>query len=52
MAKNKIAIHLMCEDCRERNYTHVVSKKRVAGSLQLKKYCSRCRSHRQHKETK
>ena len=52
MAKNRVITHLMCEECKRRNYSQTVSKKRVAGSLKLKKYCSHCRKHFVHKETK
>lgn len=52
MAKNTVTTHLACEACRERNYTQVVTKKRTVGSLKLKKFCSRCRKHGPHKETK
>ena len=41
-----------CKKCKERNYSQVVSKKRKVGSLQLKKFCPRCRAHTEHKETK
>ncbi|NBQ16797.1 50S ribosomal protein L33 [bacterium] len=52
MAKNRVTTHLSCGSCKERNYTQVASKKRTVGSLQLKKYCSRCRKHCPHKEAK
>ena len=52
MAKNRVITSLSCEKCKNRNYTQVVSKKRTVGSLQLKKYCARCRQHFPHKETK
>jgi large subunit ribosomal protein L33 len=52
MAKNRKTTHLVCEVCKERNYTQVVSKKRTIGSLKLSKYCFRCRKHNDHKETK
>lgn len=52
MAKNRVTTHLACEACKERNYTQVLTKKRAAGSLRLNKYCSRCRQHNMHKETK
>jgi large subunit ribosomal protein L33 len=52
MAKNRVFTHLACETCRERNYTQLVSKGRTAGSLKLNKFCSRCRKHSGHKETK
>ncbi len=52
MAKNKVITSLSCEDCKHRNYTQLVSKKRTVGSLRLKKYCAWCRKHNLHKETK
>ncbi len=52
MAKNRITTHLTCGQCKERNYTQVASKKRTVGALKLKKFCSRCRKHQEHKETK
>jgi len=50
--KKKVTTRLACKDCKERNYSQVVSGKRSVGSLLLSKYCSRCRSHTEHKETK
>ena len=52
MAKNRVTTHLACEICKERNYSQVVSKKRTAGALKLNKFCSRCRKHSAHKESK
>jgi len=53
MAKRKRVITaLVCGECKERNYTQLVSKKRTVGSLNLKKFCGRCRQHREHKEAK
>ncbi|UNE35285.1 50S ribosomal protein L33 [Vermiphilus pyriformis] len=52
MAKNRVTTHLTCENCRERNYSQVASKKRSVGSLSLSKFCSRCRVHTKHKESK
>jgi large subunit ribosomal protein L33 len=52
MAKNRVTTHLACEVCKERNYSQTVNKKRTVGSLKLSKYCSRCRKHHAHKETK
>jgi large subunit ribosomal protein L33 len=50
--KKKVITSLACEECKERNYSQIVSGKRSAGSLRLSKYCSRCRKHMAHKETK
>jgi large subunit ribosomal protein L33 len=53
MAKKKRTIsHLVCEDCRERNYSQVVSGGRSVGALKIKKFCNRCRAHKEHKESK
>ncbi|MCB9492956.1 MAG: 50S ribosomal protein L33 [Epsilonproteobacteria bacterium] len=52
MAKNRLIIHLECEGCGLRNYSKRVTKKRSYGKLTLSKYCGKCRSHSQHKETK
>jgi large subunit ribosomal protein L33 len=52
MAKNRVTTHLVCEQCKARNYTQVVARKRTVGSLKLNKFCSRCRAHHVHKETK
>ncbi|MBY0353060.1 50S ribosomal protein L33 [Candidatus Babeliales bacterium] len=52
MAKNRIIMHLECKDCNLRNYSKKVSKKRAFGKLALNKYCSTCKKHSTHKETK
>ncbi len=52
MAKNRIILHLECGECGHRNYYNRISKKRVTGKLSLKKFCSTCRVHKDHKETK
>ncbi len=54
MAKkeDRIIITLACVDCKERNYTTMKNKRNSPDRLSLKKYCSRCRGHREHKETK
>lgn len=52
MAKNRVTIHLACETCKERNYSHMGAKGRTSGTLKLSKFCSRCRRHNMHKETK
>lgn len=52
MAKNRTIITLECTECKSRNYSKMVSKKRAFGKLTLKKYCSKCRFHTGHKETK
>ena len=55
MATNKgaaVIITLQCPDCKERNYTTVKNKRNDPDRMELRKYCSRCRSHTAHRETK
>ena len=51
-AGNRILITMGCTDCRERNY--LSSKNRINDNqrLELRKYCSRCRSHTLHREVR
>jgi len=53
MAKSARAIiTLECTKCKERNYTTDKNKRTTPDKLELSKYCSRCRKHELHKETK
>ena len=45
-------ITLACADCKNRNYTTTKNKKTTPDKLELKKFCSTCRKHTAHKETK
>ena len=45
-------ITLACVDCKNRNYTTTKNKKTTPDKLELKKFCSTCRKHTVHKETK
>ncbi|MFA5808028.1 MAG: 50S ribosomal protein L33 [bacterium] len=45
-------ITLACVDCKNRNYTTTKNKKTTPDKLELKKFCSSCRKHTAHKETK
>jgi large subunit ribosomal protein L33 len=45
-------ITLSCNECKERNYSTMKNKKNDPERLEIKKYCSRCRKHRAHKEVK
>ena len=48
----RVTIHMACEECKERNYTTFKNKKNNPDRLEVKKYCSRCKAHTLHKETK
>ena len=54
MAKKAVrtVITLECTECRERNYTSEKNRRNDPSRLELKKYCSRCRAHQLHRETK
>ncbi len=45
-------IHLVCQECKRKNYTTNKNKRRTPDKLQLKKYCNACRRHTLHKEAK
>ncbi len=45
-------ITLACSECKERNYTTTRNKKTMTEKLELKKFCSSCRKHTPHRETK
>jgi large subunit ribosomal protein L33 len=48
----RVTIHLACTACQERNYSSRKNKKNNPDRLEVKKYCSRCKEHTVHKETK
>ncbi len=48
----RVRITLACEECKRRNYITKKNKKNDANRLEMKKYCSYCRGHKVHKETK
>ena len=45
-------IGLTCTQCKRRNYTTTVNKKKQAKKLELKKYCKWCNAPIVHKESK
>ncbi|MFC2173694.1 50S ribosomal protein L33 [Acidobacteriota bacterium] len=49
---NRDIVILQCKECKRRNYTTTKNKKRTSAKLAFKKYCSHCRIHTLHKETK
>ncbi|MCI0577127.1 MAG: 50S ribosomal protein L33 [Chloroflexi bacterium] len=54
MAKKAIRSHitLACTECKERNYITEKNRRNDPGRLELLKYCSRCRKHQMHRETR
>jgi len=45
-------IVMECTTCKRRNYTSTKNKKKTTGKLEFKKFCSHCRAHILHKETR
>ncbi len=54
MAKKtkRLTIQLQCTKCKEKNYTTSKNTLNQKEKLKMKKYCSRCRVHTEHKEVR
>ena len=48
----RVAVTLACTECKRRNYITSKNKKNTPDSLEMKKYCSFCKTHTLHKESK
>ncbi len=48
----RVAITLACSECKNRNYITSKNKKTTPDRLEINKYCSHCKKHTPHKETK
>jgi large subunit ribosomal protein L33 len=54
MAKKVVrpVVTMECTECRERNYTSQKSRRNDPQRMELNKFCSGCRKHTLHRETK
>ena len=54
MAKKAVRNHvtLACTECKERNYITEKNRRNDPSRMELSKYCSRCRQHTLHRETR
>jgi len=50
--KKKSFVKLQCQECKRINYFSKKSKVLKEEKLELKKFCSWCKKHTPHKETK
>ena len=50
--ENRGLVSLMCQDCKNINYTKQKKKTNTPEKLELNKYCKHCRKTTKHKETK
>jgi large subunit ribosomal protein L33 len=47
-----VITEILDNECKERNYTTEKNRRNDPGRIELQKYCSRCRVHTLHRETK
>ncbi len=52
VADLRVAVTMACTECKRRNYMTTKNKKTTPDRLEMKKYCSFCKTHTVHKETK
>ncbi|MGA9754672.1 MAG: 50S ribosomal protein L33 [Desulfobaccales bacterium] len=45
-------VTLACTECKRRNYTTTKNKRRTPDRLAFQKFCSFCRTHTLHRESK
>ncbi|MGH3326995.1 MAG: 50S ribosomal protein L33 [Streptomycetales bacterium] len=45
-------ITMACVECKERNYITNKNRRNDPDRMRLKKYCRRCNSHTEHRETR
>ena len=48
----RVLVTLACSQCKRRNYNTTKNKRNTPEKLALRKYCSFCNVHTEHKETK
>jgi len=51
-AGHRIIITLECTECKSRNYSTTKNRRNSPEKVNLNKFCSTCRKHSPHKETK
>ena len=48
----RVIVTMACTECKRRNYTTMKSKTNDPDRMEFKKYCSWCRKHTLHRETR
>jgi large subunit ribosomal protein L33 len=48
----RILVTMQCSDCRERNYITSKNRRNDPQRLEQRKFCSRCRGHKAHREVR
>jgi len=49
---DRMVITLECQECKERPYVTEKNRRNDPARLELRKFCPRCRTHRQFRETR
>ena len=50
--EDRVVVEMACTECRSRNYTTTKNRRNDPDRMELRKFCPRCRGHRQHRETR
>jgi large subunit ribosomal protein L33 len=50
MPRDKVILE--CTDCKSRNYFQTKNKRKHPQRVEMRKFCRRCGTHRQHRESK
>lgn len=50
--EREFRVKLECTECKKANYFTRKNKKNIKDRLEISKFCSHCRKHTPHKETK
>jgi large subunit ribosomal protein L33 len=48
----RVVVNLACQECKSKNYATKKNKRNDPDRLQLQKFCSSCRKHTAHRESK
>ncbi len=50
--EDRVVVEMACTECRSRNYSTTKNRRSDPDRMELRKFCPRCRGHRQHRETR
>ncbi len=50
--EDRVVVEMACTECRSRNYTTTKNRRNDPDRMELRKFCPRCRGHRQHREAR
>ncbi|MBE6692937.1 MAG: 50S ribosomal protein L33 [Ruminococcaceae bacterium] len=50
--EKRVAVTLVCTECKQRNYDTAKNKTNTPDRLEMNKHCKFCRKHTLHKESK